>query len=177
MPSMPDDIYRSIEQSHSGVLILETLWFEALRLDDLLRRTNPYFLILECAAGSAGRVVESILRLNAARELEDRHAGYLREIERDTNALQVDADERLSVQPHDAPVASVPSTWQLFSGDAEIQKSSSRSPYNALAMFNIRTSTAYVRTLNRLTYEFITRFCDDGVIQWERIVKLGSAQA
>lgn len=65
--------------------------------------------------------------------------------------------------------------WEFISGNPELYLDIIEPLGHRAKQKNAAFQKRYDQILNRFTQEFIEEFCDDGVINWERLVKFNSS--
>ena len=67
--------------------------------------------------------------------------------------------------------------WQFLSGDGALYQQIVEPLGHQAKRHNDKFAAAYACVLNKMTHEFVARFCDDnGRIKWEEVVKFNSAR-
>ncbi len=66
--------------------------------------------------------------------------------------------------------------WQFISGDKSLYTKIIEPLGHKAKEKNEKFAEAYAQLVTNFTVDFANEFCDDGVINWERLVKFNSAQ-
>lgn len=66
--------------------------------------------------------------------------------------------------------------WELISGDPELYVEIIEPLGHQAKQHNEEFIIAYPKIINGFSYQFINEFCDNGAIDWERLVKFNSAR-
>ncbi len=65
--------------------------------------------------------------------------------------------------------------WEFISGDEHLYIDIIEPLGHKAKEKNEEFLEAYAQLLNKFTYDFMTDFCDDGIINWEKLIKFNSA--
>lgn len=67
--------------------------------------------------------------------------------------------------------------WTFISGNDDLYKEIIKSLGYRAKQKNEKFMRSYVKVVNQFTFSFMERFCKDGVIQWEEVIRLNSAES
>ena len=66
--------------------------------------------------------------------------------------------------------------WTFISGDENLYQEIIKPLGYRARQKNEKFTRSYVQVVNQFTFSFMERFCEDGVIQWDEVILLNSAE-